>query len=303
MTAQRLEIIFIHIYIDIYILLIQVLTMSVRIYLFIILISVSPFSSASQIACVLEHCGVALAKCEADTICRTWSNCNRACSSIKDPVKATACQIRCGDLYKPTNSSGAKIDEFSECVISEHHCVKQTKTNCPKPAMSVLDSKFNLKTDLTGVWYITRGLNSLFDCFDCQVHNFSYNPEVEPYTKPLHGDLKYNVKVNLNCTGDDCKYLPREVFQSFSQDTQNPGHLMNYNNTLAEMHYSDDWYVLYASENNVLIYYCGCNDAMCGYGGSVLYSRTPKLQMKEVPLIRKAIEDAKAVPENHCPSL
>ena len=106
-----------------------------------------------------------------------------------------ACQIRCGDLYKPTNSSGAKIDEFSECVISEHHCVKQTKTNCPKPAMSVLDSKFNLKTDLTGVWYITRGLNSLFDCFDCQVHNFSYNPEVEPYTKPLHGDLKYNVKV------------------------------------------------------------------------------------------------------------
>ena len=83
------------------------------------------------------------------------------------------------------------------------------------------------------------------------------------------------------------------MFQSFSQDTQNPGHLMNYNNTLAEMHYSDDWYVLYASENNVLIYYCGCNDAMCGYGGSVLYSRTPKLQMKEVPLIRKAIEDAK----------
>ena len=43
--------------------------------------------------------------------------------------------------------------------------------------------------------------------------------------------------------------MPREVFQSFSQDPQNEGHLMNYNNTLAEMHYSDDWYVLNASWN------------------------------------------------------
>ena len=247
---------------------------------------------SAQIGCVLEHCALALGECEADSVCRTWSNCNRACAPIKDPVKATACQIRCGDLYKPTNSSSSKIDAFSECVISEHHCVKQTKTNCPKPAYTGLVSEFNVKTDLVGLWYITRGLNNLFDCFDCQVHNFSYNPNIKPFAKPLHGDLKYNVKVNLNCT-EDCKYLPREVFQSFSQDSQIPGHLMNHNNSLAEMHYSDDWYVLYASEKNILIYYCGCNDAMCGYGGSVLYSRTPKLDVDEEAALRKAVDGAK----------
>ena len=58
------------------------------------------------------------------------------------------------------------------------------------------------------------------------------------------------------------------------------------------MHYSDDWYVLYSSDKNVLVYYCGCNDAMCGYGGSVLYSRTPKLDMDEAAAIQSAMEKA-----------
>ena len=205
---------------------------------------------------------------DGHSVCRTWSNCNRACAPIKDPVKATACQIRCGDLYKPTNSSSSKIDAFSECVISEHHCVKQTKTNCPKPAYTGLVSEFNVKTDLVGLWYITRGLNNLLLFYRLSSTQLFIQSKHKAIRKPLHGDLKYNVKVNLNCT-EDCKYLPREVFQSFSQDSQIPGHLMNHNNSLAEMHYSDDWYVLYASEKNILIYYCGCNDAMCGYGGSV----------------------------------
>ena len=41
----------------------------------------------------------------------------------------------------------------------------------------------------------------------------------------------------------------------------------------------DDWYVL-ASRPNVytLIYYCGCNDACCGYAGAVLYTRSPRFE-------------------------
>jgi len=249
--------------------------------------------ATSQTACLLEHCARELAQCEVDTVCRTWSTCTRGCASIKDPVKQTNCQIRCGDLYQPTNSSSAKITAFSECVISKFHCINQTKTNCSKPALSGLVPSFSLKTDLVGVWYITRGQNPVFDCFDCQVHNFTFNPNEEPSTKPLHGDLKWNVKVDLNCTGDDCKYLPREVHQSFSQDAHNPAHLMNYNNTLAELHYSDDWYVLYASKSSVLIYYCGCNDAECGYGGSVLYSRTPQLPAEEEAALQVAVAGAK----------
>ena len=256
----------------------------------VVLVLVQPLLASAQIACVLEHCAVALAECEADTTCRTWSTCNRKCGSD------LSCQLRCADLYKPTNASSAKIDLFSECVISEHHCIPQTHQKCPLPRTAGLVRDFDLTSALTGVWYITRGLNPHFDCFDCQVHNFTYEPAIAPAGKPLHGDLKYNVKVDLNCTGSDCSYLAREVFQSFGQDPNVAAHLENHNNSLAELHYSDDWYVVYASDSAVLIYYCGCNDATCGYSGSVLYSRTPTLPSgPEQDKIAAAIESA-AIP-------
>merc|ERR1712048_956994 len=88
---------------------------------------------------------------------------------------------------------------------------------------------------MTGLWYITKGWNPLFDCFDCQVHNFTIKPENK---KPLYGDLKYSVKKDLDCKPGECEYLPREVFQSFAQDPHNKGHLVNHNNTVEELHYA-----------------------------------------------------------------
>ena len=82
----------------------------------------------------------------------------------------------------------------------------------------------------------------MFDCFDCQKHHFTVNTSTAA-AKPLMGDLKYEVKQDLNCTFPDCTYLDREVFQNFAQtDKANPAHLTNYNNSLAELHYADDWY-------------------------------------------------------------
>lgn len=41
----------------------------------------------------------------------------------------------------------------------------------------------------------------------------------------------------------------------------------------------DDWYILSARSNVYsLIYYCGCNDACCGYSGAVLYSKSPRFE-------------------------
>merc|ERR1719401_790304 len=100
----------------------------------------------------------------------------------------------------------------------------------------------------------------------------------------------------MNCKPGECKYISREVFQSFNQDARNKAHLMNHHNTAEELHYADDWYVLAAKPDTyVLIYYCGCNDATCGYAGSVLYTRTPQfaLEAADVAEIRKAVAEAK----------
>jgi hypothetical protein len=130
----------------------------------------------------------------------------------------------------------------------------------------------------------------MFDCFDCQVHNFAV---VTGAVKPLQGDLKYRVKTDLNCTYPDCNYLPREVHQNWVQDPSNSWHFINHNNSLAELHYADDWYVLAAKKDTyALIYYCGCNDATCGYEGAVLYTRTPALSgltSSDVSQIRSAV--------------
>ena len=223
--------------------------------------TLAPPSVLGQTACLLEHCAKQLIECQIDSVCRAWSSCNTMCG------QSLPCQIRCADLYKPTDATAAKINTFSECVISINHCVPQAKETCPVPANTL---KTLSLSSLAGSWYIPRGYNPMFDCFDCQHHNFTLGGASEP--KPLHGDLKYRVKEDLNCTYPHCTYLQREVFQNFAQtDVQLQGHLTNHNNSLAELHYSDDWYVLAARPDKyALIYYCGCNDATCGYRGAVL---------------------------------
>ena len=79
--------------------------------------------------------------------------------------------------------------------------------------------------------------------------------------------------------------------------SERKGHLVNHNNTVGELHYADDWYVLAAKAGTyVLVYYCGCNDASCGYSGAFLYTTDPAgpaaLAPSDVAAIEKAVEAA-----------
>lgn len=68
--------------------------------------------------CVVTKCGIELAACLVDSVCRSWVMCTPRCAAGD-----LACQVRCGDLYHPTDSTGAKIDAFSKCTIADNHCV------------------------------------------------------------------------------------------------------------------------------------------------------------------------------------
>lgn len=238
--------------------------------------------------CVVTKCGLKLAECFIDTTCRTWNMCNMKCK-----VDDLGCQIRCADLYKPTDSTSDKINEFSKCVIPENHCVAQTKMDCKVPENAAkLNGVFSLE-NMVGNWYITKGWNKLFDCFDCQVHAFS----MKGGPKPLYGDMKYSVKKDLNCQAPNCEYMGRNVFQTFEQDPANSAHFINHNNSIDELHFADDWYVIAAKPDTyAFVYYCGCNDATCGYGGAVLYTRkahAAELAAEDLEDIRAAAAAAK----------
>ncbi|EOD38154.1 hypothetical protein EMIHUDRAFT_200654 [Emiliania huxleyi CCMP1516] len=222
--------------------------------------------AASQSACVVEHCGAQLARCLADTACRGWSLCNAGCGL---GTEALACNQRCADLHTPLRGSPA-IDAFSICTISDHHCVPQRRQRCAVPRNTLPALEL---AAFEGDWWVTRGLNPIFDCFDCQRHTFSLGAAGEP--KRLHGALRYSVKRDLHCSFPQrCEYVRREVNQSFAQSNAT-GHLANHGNPPAQLHYADDWYVIaHRPETYILVYYCGCNDADCGYSGAVLYTRS-----------------------------
>lgn len=206
----------------------------------------------------------------------------------------TACQIRCGDRYQD-----AAVDVFNSCAVSAQKCVPQRVDEdlYPIPPDDVLDKKFNLSA-FQGRWYITAGLNPLFDRFPCQEHYFAQPEESSKDT--VYAQINWRIPL----PGDD--FIQRSTMQRFVQDQSNPAILFNHDNEY--LHYEDDWYILASKPNNyVFVYYRGQNDAWKGYGGATVYTRAASLPPEIVPELREAAEragldwDQFKITDNSCP--
>ena len=106
---------------------------------------------------------------------------------------------------------------------------KKLKGVYPEPPPCALDAAFDLAA-FTGRWYITAGLNPLFDTFDCQEHVFAV---------PEPGRLVGRINWRIAQPGGE--FLERSVVQTFvQQDPEGaPGKLHNGGNEY--LHYEDDW--------------------------------------------------------------
>lgn len=134
-------------------------------------------------------------------------------------------QISCGNLFE-----NSVVDEFNECAVSRKKCVprKSDLGEFPVPDPASLVKSFNLG-DFSGKWYITSGLNPLFDAFDCQLHEFHME------SNKLVGNIAWRIKT------PDGGFFTRSAEQKFVQDPVQPGILYNHDNEY--LHYEDDWYV------------------------------------------------------------
>ncbi|CAM9194655.1 unnamed protein product [Phaeothamnion confervicola] len=219
--------------------------------------------------CLLKSCQAELGQCILNPKCLANLICLQTCVGKDDE---TACQIRCGDLFEnPT------VGKFNACAVSAKKCVpqKQDDATFPEPPGSSLVKSFDPKV-FDGRWYITAGLNPIFDIFDCQVHFFT-----SPEPGKVFGKLNWRIKE------PDGEFFTRDTIQRFVQSPKNPAILLNHDNEY--LHYEDDWYILdYEPNNFVLVYYRGRNDAWVGYGGSVLYTRTPTVPAALKPRLREA---------------
>lgn len=223
-------------------------------------------------ACLLKECRVEFAQCIGNPACAANIACLQTCNGRPDE---TECQIKCGDLFE-----NSVVDRFNECAVSQKKCVpkKNDEGTFPVPEPSALVKSFNI-ADFSGKWYISSGLNPTFDTFDCQVHEFF------PTSKTITGKLSWRIST------PDGGFITRSAVQRFVQDSSQPGALYNHDNEY--LHYQDDWYILSSKIENkpddyIFVYYRGKNDAWDGYGGAVVYTRSPVLPSSIVPELEKA---------------
>lgn len=229
--------------------------------------------SAKVGSCVLQKCQVELARCLADEKCLENLVCLQGCNGRPDE---TGCQVKCGDLY-----ADAAVGAFNTCAVTNTKCVPQKADDAsyPEPPESAVLPKFDPRT-FEGRYYIVAGRNELFDTFDCQEHYF---------TSPSPDRLF--AKVNWRVTRPNGQWYARSDLQKFVQNPSMPGKLENHGNVM--LHYQDDWYIVDQElDNFIFVYYRGSNDAWDGYGGAVVYARSPKLDPALVP---RLAEDAQKV--------
>lgn len=261
--------------------------------------SIPGFSSTALAAdtvkvgkCLLQSCQKELAQCILNPKCFANVICLNTCNGRKDEP---ACQIKCGDLFE-----NEVVGVFNACAVSQKKCVpqKQDEGLYPIPAKESLVKKFDTSI-WNGRWYITAGLNKVFDIFDCQVHFF---------TSPYPG--KFYAKLFWRVTEPDGEFFTKNAIQRFVQDPKNPAIMYNHDNEY--LHYKDDWYIVdYEPNDFVLVYYRGSNDAWDGYGGAFLYTREPTLRPELIPRLTAAVEKMKvpytwndfSLTDNSCKSL
>ena len=170
--------------------------------------------------------------------------------------------------------------------MSDKKCVPQRvdKDAFPVPPDCAQDAGFDL-AGFTGRWFITAGLNPLFDTFDCQAHFFA-----SPDPARLVARINWRIPAGVGAGGAP-DFAERSTVQTFVQDPANKAHLLNHGNEY--LHYEDDWYILASKPDSyVLVYYIGNNDAWRGYGGAVLYTRAPTLPQELIPELSAAVEGA-----------
>ncbi|CAM9804643.1 unnamed protein product [Phaeothamnion confervicola] len=234
-------------------------------------------------ACIASKCGGAVVAAARDQRALHELTCLSSCG-----IDDIACQMRCGDMYEQD-----VLRNFHVCAIAEHHCVPQRRDigrhMLPDPA--ALPATFEPER-FSGEWFITHGLNGVFDCFDCQRHIVRGEPgkmvvDVEYRVARTAGGSSSLADAVFGAGGgggtgagegaEDAEgTFTRSLRQTFLQDPEHPGVLQAADN--GYLHQRDDWFILDADpDSHMLVYYTGCNDAWCGYVGGVVYSRTPQL--------------------------
>jgi len=115
--------------------------------------------------CFFKKCALETSSCANDPNCLKGLSCLARCKG------GSMCSTGCFAKY-----GSSRLDKLLSCSVEKNDCVQvpgkeSTGWTADKPTdLPALPlTKFNIK-DLDGKWYKVMGLDSRYDCFDCQKH-------------------------------------------------------------------------------------------------------------------------------------
>lgn len=144
-------------------------------------------------------------------------------------------------------------------------------TGCHRPKR--VDTQFDIgSTD--GPWFVVRGLNNAYDCFNC--HNITFYP--------AHHDVFFSVEYYDVKVNESIKRVTVESTVT-QWNASSPGILRfdseSGNGTELE------WRVLDQGEHYMYVYYCALVSGHDSYEGSLVYSRTTYLPNETIIRLKK----------------
>ena len=211
---------------------------------------------AKNKTCIMRHCMPAITACLADNTCRTNMQCAGECA----PMNST-CTFYCSESYQTHFA-----DDVLSCLYVDYDCLTLpppdaiNNVTCRNPT-EIVDTVEDELID--GMWYVVRGFNPLYDCYDCQELTFNVND----------GQIDYEALFNLIAVNGTEIWLTADMT---GEDRSQPGKLMMFGYNSGFPGYQT-WYVMHSSADTLMIYYCGDVLDDWHFEGLLIMSKTPTL--------------------------
>eukprot|EP01038_Epipyxis_sp_PR26KG_P009534 gene9534-12842_t len=252
--------------------------------------------------CFMRKCALETSKCANDPTCLKGLSCLARCKG------GSMCSTGCFAKY-----GSERLDGLLSCSVEKNDCVHvpgKSVTGWTVDTMKDLPVKplreFNTAS-LEGTWYKVMGLDSRYDCFDCQKNSFEQKD-----SSTLKMEALFRIPRPTNPGYFQNKIV--EELHATSAEAKNKDHHISHMQSKGEMFgltFWENWYILAESKpSNILglgipsalagedgsadlklVYYTG-HTLQGSYKGAFLYSRssemTPGLKKAAFDVIRKA---------------
>jgi hypothetical protein len=174
------------------------------------------------------------------------------------------------------------------CLFVEFECVslpppdKYNNATCRNPTTTVpaiVDSQ------LSGDWYIVRGFNPLYDCFDCQVSSFAAKD----------GIVNYHALFNMIASNGTEIWMTSDIH---GDDLATPG-VISFDGMDNGLPDHQNWFVMHLDDDTFVAYYCGIVLSW-HYEGFLVLSKTTTVNPDREVDIQRIMADLEISESDMC---